>query len=206
MIRLLLLMVLLSSCGNLPIAYIQNFSSVNSVIFGFPEYEITQQIFDEYEYSFIKVRFGKGPHSIMVLAYVEDDVFEWVGEDDSRLFTRNGRIVKTIGLDHNFEIINPRMNIIDDDTIQYESLNLYNPDLYLATNKSSITSTSARVVYRLGDKLEALKVSEKNVVSSIAWRYKNIYFTSLDSKEVYQSEQHIHPRLPALKIEFYYKF
>ena len=49
MIRIFIAILLLSSCGNLPIAYLQNFSSVNNVVFGFPEYEITQEIFDEFE-------------------------------------------------------------------------------------------------------------------------------------------------------------
>ena len=49
MIRLLFAFFLLSSCGNLPITYLQNFSSVNNVVFGFPEYEITEELFNEYE-------------------------------------------------------------------------------------------------------------------------------------------------------------
>ena len=65
----------LSSCGNLPIAYFQNFSDVNNVIFGFPDYEITKDIFENYDNSFMKIRFGRGPHAILILAYIEDDVY-----------------------------------------------------------------------------------------------------------------------------------
>ena len=60
MIRIAFVVLFLSSCGNLPITYIQNFSSVNSVVFGFPDYEVTEEIFNDYENSFIKVRFGRG--------------------------------------------------------------------------------------------------------------------------------------------------
>ena len=45
--------LLISSCGNLPITYAQNFSEVNNVLFGFPEYEITDSAYDEYEFSFL---------------------------------------------------------------------------------------------------------------------------------------------------------
>ena len=95
MIRLLFVILFLTSCGNLPITYLQNFSSVNSVVFGFPEYEITEEVFNEYDNSFIKVRFGRGPHAILVLAYVENNVYEWVGADNVQIFTLNGRIIKT---------------------------------------------------------------------------------------------------------------
>ena len=74
MIRLFFILIFLSSCGNLPIAYLQNFSSVNNVVFGFPEYEITEDIYNEFDNSFIKIRFGKGPHAILVLAYVNDGI------------------------------------------------------------------------------------------------------------------------------------
>ena len=57
MIRIAFVALFLTSCGNLPITYIQNFSSVNSVVFGFPDYEVTEEIFNEYENSFIKVRY-----------------------------------------------------------------------------------------------------------------------------------------------------
>ena len=97
MIRLLFVILFLTSCGNLPITYLQNFSSVNSVVFGFPEYEITEEVFNEYDNSFIKVRFGRGPHAILVLAYVENNVYEWVGADNVQIFTLNGRIIKTAG-------------------------------------------------------------------------------------------------------------
>ena len=136
----------------LVIAYIQNFSSVNNVVFGYPDYDISQDIFDEYDNSFMKVRFGKGPHSILILAYIKNDVYEWVGTDDVRLFTLNGRVIKTVGLDHNFELPNPRkanfsmqhsfepLSLIGRvqrllgtgskaQETTYEAINLFNPDL-----------------------------------------------------------------------------
>jgi hypothetical protein len=100
MIRLILILLFLSGCGNLPIAYIQNFSSVNNVIFGYPDYEITNEIYDDYEDSFMKIRFGRGPHAILILAYIRDGVYEWVGADDVVIYTYNGRIIRTIGLVH----------------------------------------------------------------------------------------------------------
>ena len=101
MIRILAMLFLLSSCGNLPIAYIQNFSSINDVLFGFDEYEITKEVYESYEYSFIKVRFGRGPHSILILAYINNGIYEWVGQDDVRIFTKNGRVISTVGLPNN---------------------------------------------------------------------------------------------------------
>ena len=40
----------------------------------------------------------------MVLAYVDDGRQEWRSNDDLRLFTRDGRIEKTVGLNSDISI------------------------------------------------------------------------------------------------------
>ena len=205
MIRILVVLFFLSSCGNLPIAYIQNFSSVNNVVFGFEDYEITNEIFENYEYSFIKVRFGRGPHSILILAFVNDGVYEWVGQDDVRIFTKNGRVIKTLGLAHNLEITNFRNDLFPNALESYETLNLFNPDLYVVTMHSSFDSRLKKI-RRLENKIEALRIEETFLISSIGWKETNYYFKNPASDQVYKTNQYIHPRLPLLKIEFYYKF
>jgi len=229
MIRTLLALLLLSSCGNLPIAYIQNFSSVNNVVFGYPDYKISQDIFDEYDNSFMKVRFGKGPHSILILAYIKDDVYEWVGTDDVSLFTLNGRVIKTTGLDHNFELPNPRksnfssqqsieqLNFIgrvqrrllgagskDQQTI-YEAINLFNPDLYSATISSTMSSSPDNLI-RFGDKVDVVRFQALSQIESIGWKETNYYYMNTKSGYINKTTQHLHPRLPVVHIEFYYKF
>jgi hypothetical protein len=205
MIRLLIILLLLSSCGNLPITYLQNFAPVNNVVFGFSDYKITNDIFDEYEYSFIKVRFGRGAHSILVLAYVNNGVYEWVGQDDVQIFTKNGRVLKTIGLSHNLEIINARDGALSSFQESYESINLYNPDLYSATMYSAFLSKEVQIK-RFEAKTKVLRIKETTNISSIGWKETNFYFKSLNSDEIVQTHQNIHPRLPVMKIEFYYKY
>ena len=205
MIRLFFILLFLTSCGNLPITYIQNFGSVNNVVFGFSDYKVTQEIFDDYEYSFMKVRFGRGPHSILILAYVNDGVYEWVGQDDVQIFTKNGRVLKTRGLTHNLEITKAREDGLSMLQDSYESINLYNPDLYSATMHSAFRSKEVKIK-RLEAKIDVLRIKEVSNVSSIGWKETNFYFKSLTSDEIVQTHQNIHPRLPVLKIEFYYKF
>lgn len=228
MIRILLALLLLSSCGNLPIAYIQNFSSVNNVVFGYPDYQISQDIFDEYDNSFMKVRFGKGPHSILILAYIKDDVYEWVGTEDVRLFTLDGRVIKTEGLDHNFELPNPRksnfsnqqsieqLNLFGrlqrllgtgskDQETTYEAINLFNPDLYSATLSSAMSSSADRLI-RFGDKVDVVRFQAISQIDSIGWKETNYYYMNSKTGLINKTSQHLHPRLPVVHIEFYYKF
>ena len=204
MIKKLLVVLLLSSCGNLPIAYIQNFSSVNNVVFGFPDLDITEETYNNYDYSFIKVRFARGPVSILILAFVEENTYQWVGADNVSIFTENGRVIKTIGLDHNLDI-SSKSRVLNNEILIHETINLTNPDLYSAL-LTSVRSSKLDTFFRFGEKVDALRISEDAAIKLIGWKKSNYYFQNLESGLVEKSKQHIHPRLPALNIEFYYKF
>ncbi len=219
---------LISSCGNLPITYAQNFSDVNNVIFGFPKKEITEEIFDEYEFSFAKVQFDRGPYSILILAYIDGEIYEWVGADNVRLFTKNGRVIKTSGLRNDFEIKSPydpvsleiatskftdsylsRLTSIllseNEARNYYEIIDLYNPDLFNATLSTTYVSSSDTIM-RFGKKKDVSLIKQYAEIDSIAWKEINEFHVDQDSKKVIQSSQVLHPRLSRVNIEFYYKF
>ena len=204
MIRIAFVVLFLSSCGNLPITYIQNFSSVNSVVFGFPDYEVTEEIFNDYENSFIKVRFGRGPHAILILAYAEDNVYEWIGADSVKIYTLNGRIVKTVGLNSNIEILRPSDNIFLASDV-YETVNLFNPDLISSTIHRSMNSRKA-TIKKLGRSIQVNRIEESFDLDLIGWSGVNLYYQNTTTGQIESSEQRIHPRLPTIKIEYYFKY
>jgi len=205
MIRLLIALIVLTGCGNLPIAYIQNFSSVNNVIFGFPEYEITEDIYNSYESSFMKIRFGRGPHAILVLAYIDNDIYEWVGKDDVRVFTFQGRIIRTIGLPHNFELTKVRDEIIPNSKSAIELVNLYKPDLYSGTLSYSFKVSQSKIT-KLEKDIVVNKIYENFDLPVIGWSGSNVYYQNINSFQVEAIEQKIHPRLPKVKVEYYFKY
>jgi hypothetical protein len=204
MIKILFVVLFLTSCGNLPITYIQNFSSVNSVVFGFPDYEVTEEIFNDYENSFIKVRFGRGPHAILILAYAEDNVYEWIGADSVKIYTLNGRIVKTVGLNSNIEILRPSDNIFLASDV-YETVNLFNPDLISSTIHRSMNSRKA-TIKKLGRSIQVNRIEESFDLDLIGWSGVNLYYQNTTTGQIESSEQRIHPRLPIVKIEYYFKY
>jgi len=198
-------MISLSGCGNLPIAYIQNFSEVNNVIFGFPDYEITNEIFESYDSSFMKIRFGRGPHAILILAYIEEDIYEWVGSDDVRIFTLNGRIIRTIGLPHNFELQNYSNEFLLASNSSYELVNLYNPDAFSLKMERRLLSKDS-ILKKFDALIDVNIITENFNIESIGWGGNNYYIQNKDTMQIERLEQDIHPRLPTLKVEYYLKY
>lgn len=206
MIRLLLILISVSGCGNLPIAYIQNFSEVNSVIFGFPDYEITKDIYDSYDNSFMKIRFGRGPHAILILAFIKDDVYEWVGSDGVRIFTLNGRIIRTQGLPHNFELKNFSNIDLPSSKTSHILVDLYNPDLYSVKMASQFLKSKSMEIEKIGKAINVNKIYESFEINSIGWSDTNIYYQNINTLEIEGLEQNIHPRLPTVIVEYYFKY
>lgn len=70
-------------------------------IFGTPDVELTPEQIHDIPYASIYARINDGSQIFMVLAYAENGDLKWVSRDKAMLVTRNGRLVKTIGLTDN---------------------------------------------------------------------------------------------------------
>ena len=233
---LLLVTLTLGSCSQLPLAYAQNFSEVNKVIFGFPEYDINQERYDEYEYSFAKIKFNRGPHSIVILAFVEDGIYEWVGKDNVKIFTKDGRVIKTSGLNTDFEIRSPQnipeiasistpsenkisrflsavdlrsLFFSDKDTEEvqeyFELIDLYQPDLINAILRTRYSARTENIE-RFGELVNVQEIEQIASIDSIAWSERNYFYADDKTGRILKSSQKLHPRVPRVYIDFFYKF
>ena len=93
--KTLILALCLSSCSGLPsLDYLSAAQNSVAYISGKNNYAITREFYEQQEYSFIKVRIGRFEPLIMVLAYVNYGVYEWVGADNSKIYTYKGKIIE----------------------------------------------------------------------------------------------------------------
>jgi len=100
-IRFLFLIPLLSSCNSS--FSNQSIDYLASYIRGFNDEQIVERNLAESEFSFATVQFGRGPISTVVLAYIEDDTYEWHSADGIKLFIKKGVITQTLGLESNMK-------------------------------------------------------------------------------------------------------
>ena len=108
----LILALCLSSCAGLPsLDYISAAKNSLAYISGKNNYPITRELYEQQEYSFIKVRIGRFEPLIMVLAYADNGVYEWVGADNSKIYTYKGKIIELNGFENDIKIQFPRSKI-----------------------------------------------------------------------------------------------
>ena len=183
-----------TSCSNIPVK--QMFPMIKASLFGIPQIEISENFIDSQPYSFIKVRIGKSSQAILVLSTIKDDIYVWVSSTGEKIYTFNGKIIKTHGLNYNLEEFSPKFfpNIRLSQTFTHNIL-LSNPKKFVTQN-SLIESFS-------NQSSNNLLISETITTDGFRWSYKNYYEykNGVESK----TRQYIHPELPVIDIEFYYK-
>mgnify|MGYP005640385409 CR=1 FL=1 len=187
-------------------AYRDIFLFYKGYITGFDSDVISEEVFKRYEYSFANVKIGRGEASTVVLAYIEDNVYEWRSNDGIKIFTVNGMIVKTEGFESDmtadkFDVLNSKNH--SKEFISY--LAFKNPDLYRSAlyNKIFYHKTHKMPIERLGGEVNADIMTHTIELPIIKWKAKNQYYLYNDI--VIRTEQFIHPNMPKIKIDFYLK-
>ncbi len=70
-------------------------------IFGTPDVELTPDQVRAIPYASMYAKVNDGAQIFVVLAYAENGNLKWVTRDQAMLVTRNGRLIKTLGLPDN---------------------------------------------------------------------------------------------------------
>jgi hypothetical protein len=206
--KTLILALCLSSCSGLPsLDYLSAAQNSVAYISGKNNYAITRELYEQQEYSFIKVRVGRFEPLIMVLAYVNNGVYEWVGADNSKIYTYKGKIIELNGFENDIKIQFPHSkikNFLTNSNTSY-AVDFYSPVLFsLDVNTQINLDQQIVLIERLEQKDSFLRVQEVMDASLINWTKENQYFYDSD-KRLFKTVQYVHPRLKAFEIEFYIK-
>ena len=154
--------------------------------------------------SFIKVRLGKRLIATLVLANVENNIFEWVGSNGEKIITKNGRIIETLGLSHNMEVINLYNINLNLDSKKELLITLRDPQ---ATISQSIQSYDlGQQVIDLDKTFIAQTYREDFMTQDYKWSGSNFYWIDKVSSLPIKTVSSTHPYLDTIEIEFYYTF
>ena len=201
MIKKIFILLTVSSCsvigfGELP-------GLIRDTING-RDIEITNEIFQIQPYSFAKVNIGRNIVAITVLASIKDDVYLWVSSDNERIYTKNGKIIETFGLKHDIKYLN-----IED--IHFQRFSAFessvNNTLLLELDDPKAVINYSYEIDELGidpDFFNTMSYEEKFKSSKLSWNGRNNYWVDTRGRVV-KSKQFIHPMMPEISMEFYYK-
>ena len=193
---LILLVAFLSGCQY--ISYNEVLPLARQAIIGLPDIELTDDFVSQQRYSFARLDLGSGANIIMVLSGIENNFYTWISASGEKLITYNGKIVRTYGLVHNMELINPNTFKIFSPKNNYKGIyNIFlkDPDAFIEQRFSTYLSIEN----------DELKLEESIEIDILDLEYTNLYFIDPRSGRIIRSTQTIHPKLPKIEIDFIYK-
>lgn len=188
----ILIIFIISSCSLLEEASLPRYvlSVSGDAFFGKDEAVYDQEFIDQFPYTAINAQLNDGQNALMVLAYVRDNIFEFVSSDGIKLFVYKGFLVKTEGLANDIKR-NPAPNYFSD-ILNYNNIgkqfqlsgtiDFTNPSAYELALLSSINIEQTKFKFN-GELVSGYIVVETNKLPQIKRTFKNRYWI-LDNRIV----------------------
>ena len=176
------------------------------LILGEEDLEITRSIYDAYPYSFAKVRIGRDKSLIFVLSTINaNGEYTWISEDYDRLITFDGKVIKFITSNEeiNFRYLKNSFSTKNLENFNRENIiELLSPKAIFMQDVT-INIKDQQSIMRFKERLNVRIIEENIVTKELKWAFTNSYW--MNNNSVIKSKQHLHPNLPQVVIEFYYK-
>ena len=192
------MLLVCSSCSY--ISYNQVLPLIKSATLGDSDIALTEEYIAKQPYSFARVDLGKAANIIMVLQKVDNNFYTWVSSTSEKIITLNGKIIKTEGLPHNLEFLNPTKFKLFSEEPNYSGtydLLLKDPRAFVEQDFSiSIIQNSP----------SELLIEEKITMTILNRKYSNFYWVDKKSGKVIKTKQAINPKLPNVRLDFIYKY
>ncbi len=200
----------LLSCSSFPLnniapGYLETFKSIKNAVLGFEDSFITRELVNNIPYASKTLKIGKGPKGLMILESINKDEMIWISADPIYLVTKNGRIIKTEGLENDLKgVIYPRISfeeILEKPTNLLTSYYSYdNPELNNLELKIRYFVQAKEEVFILNTKYDLTLVEEVVSNDKLGWNFKNLYWLD-ENFYVWKSQQTINPKIPEFTIE-----
>jgi hydroxymethylpyrimidine pyrophosphatase-like HAD family hydrolase len=186
------------------ISFSDSIPLVKTAIFGYPNVPITENDYANREFSFVIAYFEKGPMTTFVLSESNNGIMKWVGSDGAIIFTKSGEVIKTLGLDHDYEALDKSFNLLNKDLGGSYYVQLRNPSGFFLY-QSNIKQLKKEIIDIQYKSINVSKYVETVFVEKLNLDLENYYWVD-ENGTVVKSMQHLNPKLPPLTIEYFYKY
>lgn len=156
-------------------------------------------------YASMGIRLGDGPQSMVILATDSGNERLWTSAAHITLATRNGRIVRTAGLEHN---LSGYQTVRDTDNENGTRTILWFADFadlgrYSVPIQCRDRNAGPETITILGKTIHTRRVNEScaSQSSRLDWTFHNTYWRDPESNLTWRSIQHVHPGTEAIETE-----
>lgn len=154
------------------------------------------------------IRIGGGSEILTVLAIYQPGQL-WVAGTQLSIVTRRGRIVQTVGLEHDLtKLISdgdqpfPPLAVANGQEMHTKwLLDIADSEAFSAPMECDARPVRPEVVSVLGKNIDTERVEETCNAPAIRWTFTNVYWISRTSGLIWMSVQNVHPKMDAITTE-----
>ncbi len=156
-------------------------------------------------YASLGIRLGGGPQSMIILADDAGGQRLWTSAAKVAITTKDGRIVRTAGFEHNLGGYEPRSGAQGGNGQRVVRCQADFPDLKLYSVSVTCQDQTAgdETIVILGKDIHTRRIDEScsSTSSQLDWSFENTFWIDIVSGFVWRSIQHVHPQLDAIETE-----
>jgi hypothetical protein len=202
------LLTVLTGCDHFPVLN-RAHTAFDFAMFGQPDVPISRVDIDKLPYASIRAKMGRSGKVLMILGRYDGNDLHWISADNAVIATRNGRIVKTVGLKNDIR----ETRFPDPDPIALGAHKLTQPAIHIrlvdflaeqhfsVIVKSVLQRTRRENITILEREYDTFVIREDNEVEQLGWSYTNVFWVDADTGFVWRSIQYFSPSLPPIEID-----
>lgn len=170
--------------------------------------QITRETISKLPYASLAAKIHSNTPSLIILGQILNDQFFWYSSEKEVLITHYGRIIRSYGLKHNIWGLRASQNDVFKaglHTIQKPLQQTFTLDLDRKAKQNlraiatySLVKHESITIYDIN--YDTVKISEKVYIKDINWYYENFYWVDQKTGFIWQSIQHLHPKLDPIEI------
>lgn len=202
-------LLLLAGCGSEQSDTGLLFGAVRNIVTGPGPQPVTLQQAASVPYASMGVRINGGSEILIVMVIDQSHSRLWTAGNAIALQTDDGRIVRTSGFTNNLSgvsgdlgaPVSPLDAIRRHDgkrTLLYDFADL---NAYSVKTACQAVSRGQENIQILGKAIPTMRIEETCRADALDWSFVNTYWVGVQSGMVWQSVQHIHPRLGPISTE-----
>ena len=167
------------------------------LFFGVDKVKVDQDYINSVSYSFLRFNIGRQESYILTLRRIDSNGnYHWESVNQGKIMTNKyGKILTTYNLDFNITIFNDEF-ALENKTLTYNAM-FHNPNAFVTQNANiEISESNTDIRYSVTEVINNVEIKAK---------WKNIYQLDKNLFPVY-TKQKIHPNIPNIEMDFYFKF
>ncbi len=160
-------------------------------------------------YPTIGYRLNGGRENLLILATDTNGELLWTSSSHVVLVTRDGRLIRTVGLPDNIASVTPSLNralippgeVLKSAFTSIRSADLPDEHRYSVSISCKTVNMGRAAITILGKALDTVRADEACESNALGWTFRDSYWVDAQSGFVWRSVQHLTPKGETLETE-----